>query len=753
MKKLTGGIVLALMAMLFAGMFTLPPAYAQTTVDMTPSTNPDVGLGYSWNVTVWVSNVISMFGYQVNMIIDDNLLNITGAWNPTGDPQWVFYGQMQMPLGPTFYDNNGNGVYERVLIGSTELSGATPFTGTGKLAIIEFTILKAPQKYETLTCPLNINNTDTKLLDSSLAEISAVKVDGTYTWAWAPPPYNPYLSAETPKTLFEYYTIWNGTYFDVTVYIRQLHVNWVLHNASFKLSYNGTLTTTEAANVSIAPEWTTWTVAVTPGDPGEIAIFVSDYVTPPPSGDILVATITFKIVGQGSVPPRPSGAADVSLLQFYDVILMDTFGAIPTEPHQDLTVTVQCFQALPPPYMEVVPNDSIWGPDLILGDQYGKTFKIEVHIKNLVPEWFLVGVQFRLSFDPSLVEVVSVEEGGFLAQFNNTPTPPYTFFISYIEIGDPIYGTHILVGDLLLPNENGTWTVFPEGEGPIAVITLRPLVQSWTETYTGEFNFIEVVFADKDAKPIGVGTNINGTLTILPIDAVGRRIDVWMQYPAPYGGQGLMEPADLVVPQQMVYLTAKVTYNWWPVAQKLVTFHVYDNNGNLFTNLQGMTDDFGHVTVWFRMPSENVDAFTGVWTVNATVEVAEQVIFDIMQFHFDWLVRTWKITTDKTEYMHLETIQITVEFGSHAQQEYVITLKTVLFDNLTYTRGLAYVDLTIGGATFCTYKNYSTTLTITIPWYAAAGQATIKVQFLQGGAYSGTAVTPEAEKKIWILPL
>jgi hypothetical protein len=103
--------------------------------------------------------------------------------------------------------------------------------------------------------------------------------------------------------------------------------------------------------------------------------------------------------------------------------------------------------------------------------------------------------------------------------------------------------------------------------------------------------------------------------------------------------------------------------------------------------------------------------------------------------------------------MHLETIYITVEYGTHAQQNYEVTLKIAIFDELGYSIGIAYASLTIGGAGFNYYKNRTAIITIRVSRQAAAGQATIKVYFLQGGAYSGTAITPEAEKTIWILPL
>jgi hypothetical protein len=756
MKKLTSGIVLALMAMLFTGMFTVLPAYAQTEIYLDPATNPPIAepyIGYRWTVTAWLYDVTDLWAFQVKLEIlnespRENIVNITGAWLPIGDSQYVFDGQSTVQPAPAFYDPDGDGFIEGALVGDSILVG-TAVTGLGpfKLAVFELEITAAPGKYETLTCDFSIDNVDTYLLDSGLNQITTLKTGATYEWAWQPPTINPYMAVVPDYLEFDMYTLWNGTFFDVDIYIMQLDIGWALHSANFTLTYNPDLI--RNPSVVVDPLWVN--VTLDTSVLGKIYFYGDASTTP--SGDVLVFTATFEIWNQKASPPMPAGYYDDSPLVFHNVTLMDTVGPITTEPAQDGLVRVYAKLALPLCWLEVVPADTVLGPDLVLGDQYGQTFQITVDMKNLHFAWYLVGIQFRLSFDPSLVEVVSVEEGPFLAQFNNTVDPPYTFFISYVEIDDPIYGTHILVGDLLLPNATGDWNVFPEGDGTVAIITFRPLVQSWTETYYGEFNLIEVVLADQNAEPVPYDTPQNGTLTILPIEATGSRIDVWMQYPSPFGGQGLMNPADLVVPQQLITLTAKVTYNWWPVPQKLVTFHVYDDDGNLFTNLQGMTDDYGHVTVEFRMPYYNAEDFFGVWTVNATVEVAEEVVFDIMQFHFDWLVRIWKVTTDKEEYMHLETVYITVEYGSHAQQDYEVTLKVAIFDNLSYSIGMTYVDLVIGGASFCTYKNYSTTLTITIPWEAAAGQATIKVYFLEGGAYSGTAVTPEAEKKIWILPL
>jgi len=141
------------------------------------SANP---VGFRFNLTVWVYNVQNLFAYQVNLKINDTILNITRAWTPTWDPSWVFYGKPNMPVGPAYYDNDNDGVIERVLVGST-LLGAESFTGTGLLAIIELKIIYAPPT-GTITDTLNINNQDTILLNPQVQPIPTTKTDGNYQY-------------------------------------------------------------------------------------------------------------------------------------------------------------------------------------------------------------------------------------------------------------------------------------------------------------------------------------------------------------------------------------------------------------------------------------------------------------------------------------------------------------------------------------------------------------------------------------------
>jgi len=547
-------VSILLVALLSLGMFgalTLPSRAAVTfyVVPSTLSYSTDNPPPSTFTVEVWVSGVVDMFAWQVYMTYNASVLNCTNAWVPTTDPDYVFYGRVTAPSADPDAVCPYSGL--KAVLGSDAILSGDKFTGTGKMLVIEFEPIAGPDKYQTLSSVLNITYPAGSVPfdsvwspDGTNFYSADIYENGYYEYVWSPPTTNPYLAVSPDTLTFDMYTPWNCTYFDVEVYLMQVDPGWALHNATFDLSYNSTLTETEAANITIDSAWTTYSVTVDPGA-GNIHIFVADYVPFPPSGDVLIATITFHIIGQGAAPPRTPGSYDVSDLVFSNIELWDTAGTITPDPSVNGQVIVYCLVSLPLPWLEVVPKDTVMGPDLVVGDQFGKTFQVKVDIKGLHNAWHLVGIQFRLSYNKSLMEVVSIEEGDYLQQFNNTPTPPYTYFIAYDQPDDPLYGCHVLVGDLLLPNGTGQWNVFPGGDflpgdpippeanGTVAIITFRPLVQSWTETYTSEFNLIEIVLVDKDIKDIVYDTPQNGTYTMLPISADGRRIDAWfVDYPS-----------------------------------------------------------------------------------------------------------------------------------------------------------------------------------------------------------------------------
>jgi hypothetical protein len=173
---------------------------------------------------------------------------------------------------------------------------------------------------------------------------------------------------------------------------------------------------------------------------------------------------------------------------------------------------------------------------------------------------------------------------------------------------------------------------------------------------------------------------------------------------------------------------------------------VQDPSGNVWLKATAITDANGVAYTTFRMPwpCENPESLFGEWKVTATVTIGDVVMTDVMTFHYDYMVHIWKVTTDKYEYDHTEDVAITIQYGTHAMQNYPVLITAVIYDELGVPIGMATYQTTVGGAKYSTYKNYMVTLTINIPKFAYAGIATIHVNaFDKDPTEGGQAWCPE----------
>ena len=819
-------------------------------------------IGYKFWITVWLNATGYEVGsWQFYMIYNKNYLNITQyTLTGTGGTISQFF---ENSGSSTFYPGASLGAYNDthnyIMMGESWLSG--PFgTGCGTLATLEFEVIAVPPKGGKITSLIDISTGfaagDTLVQDPTMANILQAAYDCTYAFTWVQPP-EPYLGVSPVSQEFGMFDNVTGWPVDVSIYIMGLDAAWYLVNASFTFSYDPTLVSVTADNITL--NTADWDVAAQSSiSNGNITFYVE--TSKDLYGDVKVADITFTIIYQGDYPE-----VSVCELKFYDIHLFDHAMEIPTKAPLEGEIRIVGFIALPMPHLEVSPSEVVMGPEPSLG----KEFSVDVVMKGLYEAWHLVGYNFRLKYDDTLLEVVDVQEGSFLADttswgyvllkditlpaaapplymsnitlilrvnasmpgtydfeivaptgirvlingdltttfsisalpapysenvtiefrnyntypitgdykiicspttygvtlFNvtdpanpielewirNVAAPPYTWFFSGVE-PDGIYGPHVAVGGMVA-TDTGEWYIFPEGEGVLATITFKVLKQPKTgENLSCALDLFDIILIDKDGKDIPYEPPVNGTYTILGYELPGRQIDVYTQYPEPYGGQGPNNPSDMFTPQQEVKLYAKVTYNWWGMENKLVAFEVLDNQNNTFTRLSALTDSNGIAEVSFRMPSYNPDLF-GVWTVIATVDIAEETINDTLQFHFDTLVEIADISPDKLICSHGDTITITVTLESHAVQPRDVVVAILITDELGFTVAFGTAQLTVSDAEFCTPNEYEVSVTLTIPHEAVAGMATIHVNcFDKDPAEGGIALCPESTYEIFIQP-
>jgi hypothetical protein len=636
----------------------------------------------------------------------------------------------------------------------------------GTLIWAEFEILALPGKGEEINTELAFGFGGVikcKMLNDVGADQASL-----FTWydfpvniIWIQPSVLPYMAVDpTSRTYGPFPPSVVGTTFPEDVYIKELSGAWAIVNASFKLNY----VTTFLEVLSVALDITNWDVAATADyttTPGVIDFYVE--TSKSLAGNVHVATITFNITAQNTYP-----APDfVSPLTFSDVVLKDHTLLIGTRSPQNGLITVKSLISLPLPRLEVKfpdtgTNNITLGPEPVIGE----TFKAEVWIKNLHFAWYLIGLQYRLSYCPGLLEVVSVKEGPYLPSHNQTSEPPPTWFTAFLE-PDGLYGPHILVGEMILPDNGLGWPhplpggLSPE-DGLVATITFKVLDQQCDRNLTCSLQFKQTKLIDKFGKIMPTAAPVNGTVKVLTISMYwpGRLIDVYggavnrgygvpfsetnpSVFPAPYGGQGLFGNMDLVIPQSVVYLLADVTYNYWPVQSKDVGYEIegpYEQEGWNATSPRprqswyvrkyaARTNENGTAWIKFQMPwpCENPENLFGKYRVTATVDICGVVVTDVLWFDYYYLVEITKVTTNKYCYIHCEDVTITIKFRSKAQQRYNVTLAVVIQDNLETHFGYAYVETYVAGAEFCHWKEYTQVVTIHVVKWAFAGVAKIFV--------------------------
>lgn len=732
------------------------------------STTP---IGSTFTLTLWAAPLTGAFTLSYEVDFNTAQLSaVSAAWTGVGGSQWFSQRQNStggwhlpaanptFPLGPTI--NNGLGT---ITGGETCLNPDSVPTGvSGSIINMTFQIIAGPPIGGNLTSLIHLNPDNTWYTDEFNNALPLINYgDARYTYVWSPPPA-PHLAVEPTPQSFSKFLVWNGSTFTEDIVIKSISNGWFLGNATTDLTYNATLTT--VAGVVFDPIWNALTATWVGNNTGTLSFYV-DGPSSIPNGDVKIATITFRIIGQGYVPPRNFGDADVSHLDPINYQLGSTYNFyIATTPAVNGTVIVEAYSPVLPPNLEV--SSATIGP----GPSLGQLFNITVSLVNVMDFQNIVGIQFRLSYDPTMLEAVTGYEGQFLQTYaalqGADGSPSGTFFVIYVNNPDGIFGPHVLVGNMIFPNETGRWNEpMLNGTGVVATITFRVLYQSFGEPdVVTPLNIVDKMaigldnLVDQNIVEAALQPSVNGTVTITT-DSPKRAIDLYggavnsglgplvgtyLQFPAPYGGQYIPNaPMDLVEPQSWVYLHANVTYNYWPVQFKNVAFEIQMPNGTVYNKLSAFTDVNGVASIGFRMPwpcdiNSTSSSLIGVWHITATVQLADVRITDTMDYHYDYLVHVWKVTTDMFQYNHGQCVQITFEYGSHAQQTYPALFVVSIVDELGVTVGIATVETTIGGTVFCQYKNLSATVEICLPKWAYAGIATIHINTfdfepIQGG--------------------
>jgi len=417
-------------------------------------------------------------------------------------------------------------------------------------------------------------------------------------------------------------------------------------------------------------------------------------------------------------------------------------------------------------------------PSTIKPAKLGDVFTVDVMIADVDPAWEIIAVQFSIMWNTTLIEPAApyYTPGTFFEAFQYAPDgvlyaadintharpPPMT------PIPDDYnYST---IGILLLPDPNTGYTYhppFPSGGGKLATLYFKAIFETLAPAEVwSKIEFITFRYPDGSSEDMLVlntyGLDIGYSRADpanyrAPQKTLGLAIDVYTQYPYPYGGQGPNNPSDMFGPQQQVELYALVTYNEYPVQQKLVGFQIEHNGYHIYR--EATTDEYGVAHISFRIPWPCVDPVNeifGEWDVIATVEVAERRANDTLKFWVWWPVEVLSIESKYTTYKQTKNgvdMTFLLSYGTYRMQPINATLTITVYDELGFFVGsYAYEVINIGWGEYDHFgemKVYGPEeITIHIPSNAVVGKCTVYANaFDKLPWYGGTPYCPEVKNK------
>lgn len=437
--------------------------------DLQPSL-VQVALGDSFSVDVIVSGVDlgeKVTGIQLRVKYDSNMLEVASVTEGPfmKNPTWNKHGTVFLsPIDDDFATHGGNVLIGNLLLPDDNGVWSAFPEGTGTVATITFKTIARPKYVPTISPLTTVNSqviNDKQYPNDevpSAASSGAVEIDlPPAAWLTVYPPQS-YAVVGHPLI--------------VTVLINNLKAAWRTTGVQFRLCYDQSLF--EVVNVKEGgflkdSRWNkhgTLFLNSTEVDPTYgPCVLIGDLLLPDdngvwevfPSGFGVLATFTLNPIHSAGIDDPP---LTTTLTIQDDLVVNDANDEIGEVLHiaNDAEVTI----------LPIQPTLSV-DPPLVEIHGVGMTFSVNIDVSELNVGWRATSAQFRLTYNAEYLEVVSVTEGPFMKSFGNT------FLVSSIDDDFSVYGGNVLVGILLLPDDNGNWAAFPTGGGTVATVTFNSI--------------------------------------------------------------------------------------------------------------------------------------------------------------------------------------------------------------------------------------------------------------------------------------
>ena len=223
-------------------------------------------------------------------------------------------------------------------------------------------------------------------------------------------------------------------------------------------------------------------------------------------------------------------------------------------------------------------------------------------------------INFTISFNASLLNVISVDQGSFFPQQN--PPTSFTF------VTNSTAGTIRISAELIDPQTQ-------TGNGSLATLVFAASTDPKSDA-PSTIGLDQVLVMNAAHQPLTYGT-INALwfwkhVEPPPPPPPPRVIDVYTQR----GGIGSNAYGGEFAAGELVILSAYATYNTFPVQSVSVAFQVLDARNETVALLVGTTDANGIATVEFRIRTDqNVE---GTWWVVASGDISSTIVWDTVTF-------------------------------------------------------------------------------------------------------------------------
>lgn len=248
-------------------------------------------------------------------------------------------------------------------------------------------------------------------------------------------------------------------------------------------------------------------------------------------------------------------------------------------------------------------------PLIYVAKETGEMFDVDVNISNVNN---LHSVEFKLSYNASLLDAVQVAQGSFL------PYPPQSVVMVEINRSAGFVWMNIST----VESEPGR-----SGNGTLARITLN--VTFGAECSYSILHLRDTLLYDDSMTEIS-HSSIDGLYFWKSLQPdpplLGRLLDLFTQK----GGTGLDKPGGFFGAGEIVELYSYVTYNGYPVQQVPVAFQVIEPIGATILIRTSTTDQNGYANTSFRIPM--IQDSYGLWTAVSVAKITNETVWDTLQF-------------------------------------------------------------------------------------------------------------------------